>query len=192
MGKIFNFFVLPDHSYVTIKISAFCVKYHFYQFASYLFKMSFTGKEKAFCVLEFDKNNSWTCVQRKFRREFLKQPPDRRIIQKWHAKFKEEGCLCSRKKIAPSSSTETIEKVQNIFQRSPRKSIRRASRELQMSSTSVWRVVRKHLHLIPYKLHSLQHLKDTDKPACEDFCTQMQAMLKEDGFVKSLIKRLFL
>ena len=31
-----NFFVLPDHCYVTIKISAFCVKYHFYQFASYL------------------------------------------------------------------------------------------------------------------------------------------------------------
>ena len=28
--------------------------------------MSFTRKEKAFCVLEFDKNNSWTCVQRKF------------------------------------------------------------------------------------------------------------------------------
>jgi len=28
--------------------------------------MSFTGKEKAFGVLEFDKNNSWTCVQRNF------------------------------------------------------------------------------------------------------------------------------
>ena len=71
-----NFFVLPDHCYVTIKISAFCIKYHFHQFASYLLKMSFTGKEKAFCVLEFDKNNSWTCVQRKFQTEFLKQPPD--------------------------------------------------------------------------------------------------------------------
>ena len=74
------------------KFSAFCVKYHFHQFASYLLKMSFTEKEKAFCVLEFDKNNSWTCVQRKFRTEFSKQLPDRRTIQKWHAKFKEEGC----------------------------------------------------------------------------------------------------
>ena len=43
--------------------------------------MYFTGKEKAFCVFEFDKNNPWTCVQRKFRTEFLKQPPDRRTIQ---------------------------------------------------------------------------------------------------------------
>ena len=115
-------------------MSAFCVKYHFHQFASYLLKMSFTGKEKAFCVLKFDKNNSWTCVQREFRTEFSKQSPDRCTIQKWHAKFKEEGCLCSRKRIAPSPSTETIERVRNIFQRSLRKSIRRASRELQMSS----------------------------------------------------------
>ena len=146
-----NLFVLPDHYYVTIKISAFCVKYHLHQFASYLLKMSFTGKEKAFCVLEFDKNNSnviWiptyfqhvisTCVQCKFQTEFSKQPPDQCTIQKWHAKFKEEGCLCSWKRIAPSPSTEMIEKVQNSFQQSPRKSIRRASHELQMSSTTVW------------------------------------------------------
>ena len=57
--------------------------------------MSFTEMEKAFCVLEFDKNNPWTCVQRNFWSGFLKQPPDRRTIQKCHAKFKEEGCLCS-------------------------------------------------------------------------------------------------
>ena len=144
--------------------------------------MSFTGMEKAFCVLECDKNNSWTCVQREFRTGFSKQPPDRRTIQKWHTKFKEEGCLCSRKRIASSPSTETIERVPNIFQRSPRKSIRRASLELQMPSATVWRVVRKHLHIIPYKLHLLQHLKDTDKLAREDFCTEMQVMLEEDRF----------
>ena len=129
--------------------------------------MSFTGMEKAFCVLEFDKNNSWTCVQCKFRTGFSKQPPDRRTIQKWHAKFKEEGCWCSQKRIALSSSTETIKRVQNIFQQSPRKSIRRASSELQMPSTTVWRVVRK--HLIPYKLHLLPHLKDTNKSARKTF-----------------------
>ena len=149
--------------------------------------MSFSGKEKAFCVLEFDKNNSRTCVQRKFWTEFSKQPPDRRTILKWHAKFKEEGCLCSRKRIAPSPSTETIKRVRNIFQRRPRKSIRRASPELQMSSTTVWRVVRKHLHMITYKLHLLQHLKETDKPAREDFCNQMQAILEEDGFDERLV-----
>jgi len=42
------------------------------------------------------------------------------------------------------------------------------------------------MHMIPYKLHLLQYLKDTDKSAREDFCTQMQAML-EDGFDDSLV-----
>ena len=57
--------------------------------------MFFTGKKKAVCVLEFDKNNLWTCVESKFRKEFSKQSPDQPAIQKWHEKFKEEGCLCS-------------------------------------------------------------------------------------------------
>ena len=40
-------------------------------FASYLLKMSFTGKEKKhFCVSEVDENNSWICVQHKFRTDF--------------------------------------------------------------------------------------------------------------------------
>ena len=33
--------------------------------------MSFTGKEQAFFVLEFDKSNSWTRVQRNFWTKFL-------------------------------------------------------------------------------------------------------------------------
>ena len=95
--------------------------------------------------------------------------------------------MCSRKRIAPSPSTETIERVRNIFQRGPSKSIRRASLELQMPSTTVWRVVRIHLHMIPYKLHLLQNLKGTDKSAREGFCTQMQLMLEEDGFDDRLV-----
>ena len=80
-----------------------------------------------------------------------------------------------------------IERVQNIFQRSPRKSIRRASLELQMPSTTVWRVVRKHLHKILCKQHLLQHLKDTDKSTREDFFTKMQVMLEKEGFDDRLV-----
>ena len=83
--------------------------------------------------------------------------------------------------------TETIERVRNIFQQSPRKSIRRATRELQISSITVWLVIRKHLHRIPYKLYLVQHWKDTNKPACENFDNQMQAMLEEDGFDDRLV-----
>ena len=56
-----------------------------------------------------------------------------------------------------------------------------------MPSTTIWRVVRKHLYMIFYKLHLLLHLKDTDKSAREDFCIQMQVMLEEDEFDDRLV-----
>ena len=56
-----------------------------------------------------------------------------------------------------------------------------------MPSTTVWQVVGKHLHMISYKLHFFKDLKDTDKSTCEDFCTQMQVMLEEDGFDDCLV-----
>ena len=40
--------------------------------------------------------------------------------------------------------------------------------------------------MTPYKLHLLQHLMDTDKPARKDFCTQMQAMLEQDDLMTLL------
>ena len=41
--------------------------------------------------------------------------------------------------------------------------------------------------MIPYELHLLQHLKDTDKSARKDYSTQIQAMLEEDGFDDHLV-----
>ena len=55
IDKISQFFCFSRPLLCHNQNSPFWVKYHFHQFASYLLKMSFTGKEKAFCVLEFDK-----------------------------------------------------------------------------------------------------------------------------------------
>ena len=41
--------------------------------------------------------------------------------------------------------------------------------------------------MIPYKLHLLKHLKETEKSAREDFRTRMQVMLEEDGFNDRLV-----
>lgn len=49
------------------------------------------------------------------------------IIQEWHTTFKLERCLWTGR---PPPSTETTEQVRSDFQRSPRKSITRDSREL--------------------------------------------------------------
>ena len=119
----------------------------------------------AFCGMECFKNKSWACVQRKFRTNFSKQPLDRRAILQWYAKFKEVECWCSRKRMAlQQKRSKEFEHLPS----EPRKSIERASREFEMPSTTVWRVVRKRLHMIPYKMHLLQHVKDIDKSTRED------------------------
>ena len=101
--------------------------------------MAFTQPEKAFCVLEFAKTESWTVAQRAFRRKFGKKPPERKSIVRWHGKFITDGCLCPAKRIRrPSTSEDVIEQVRTAFQQSPRKSIRRANRELQCPKTTVY------------------------------------------------------
>ena len=93
--------------------------------------MAFTPPEKAFCVLEFAKTETWTVVQHAFRRKFGKKPPERKSIVRWHGKFITDGCLCPGKRTGRlSTSEDLIEQVRTAFQRSPRILIRRASREL--------------------------------------------------------------
>jgi hypothetical protein len=56
------------------------------------------------------------------------------------------GCLCAKKKIGcPGVSEEDAERVREIFTRSPKKSVRRVSRELQVPPMTVWKVLRKKL-----------------------------------------------
>ena len=112
--------------------------------------MAFSQQNKAFCVLQFAKTESWTCVQRAFRR--------------WHAHFVKDDCSCPSKRAGrPSTSEDAVEQVRTAFQRSPRKSVRRAGKELQLAPATVWRVLRKRLKMVPYKLKLVQKFKDTAK-----------------------------
>jgi hypothetical protein len=60
-------------------------------------------------------------------------------------------------------SDENIERVREAFQRSPRKSVAKASRELGMPKMTVWKVLRKRLCFKPYKIRMVQALKPADK-----------------------------
>ena len=47
----------------------------------------FTGRENAFCVLEYARSQSNKTVQHAFVREFSKQSPTAMQIWTWHRKF---------------------------------------------------------------------------------------------------------
>jgi len=76
------------------------------------------------------------------------EPHTDKTIREWYMKFQQSGCLCAAKRTGrPGPSAETVERVRETFARSPQKSTTRASRELQTSQSSVWRILRKRLRV---------------------------------------------
>lgn len=147
-----------------------------------------TGEEKAYAVLEFHSTQSVITVQRHFRTKFEKDAPSANSIRRWYAQFKATGCLCKRKSTGrPSVSEEKVESVRMSFTRSPQKSTRKASRELNIPQPTVWKILRKRLKHKPYHLQFLQALTPIDKVSRFEFCTQMQQFMDEDGFCEKLV-----
>ena len=142
-----------------------------------------TTEQKAFCVLQFVKHESVVSVQRAFWLQFNSDPPSPTSIKHWHQQFQTAGCL--RKEASagrPCVSEESMEGVRQSFYCSPKKSVCCACLELEMSSMTVWRVLRNRLHMKPYHLHLLQFLKLTDHIDRSNFCIKTQAEMTEEGF----------
>jgi hypothetical protein len=69
----------------------------------------------------------------------------------------------------PGVEQELVDNVQVAFQRSPQKSVRRASRELRVPKSTVHKVLHKRLHLQPYKVQLTQALEPCDLPQRAEF-----------------------
>jgi len=94
-------------------------------------------QRKNFCVRKFIKTESATAVQRAFRFRFNIQPPTRKSICLWNHQCEQIGCLCKGKSSGrPRVSEENVRRMEENFERSPRKSTRRASRELGIPQPS--------------------------------------------------------
>ena len=132
-------------------------------------------QEKAFCVLRFEMSRSVTTVQREFRARFRKDAPCSNNITRWYRQFVETRCLCKGKSPGrPRVSDDNIDRVREAFLRSPRNSVARASRELDMPKMTAWKVLRKRLSFKPYKMRLVQALTPADKAKRRDFCEEMQ------------------
>ena len=68
-------------------------------------------------------------MQRKFRNEYGRPPPDVKRIKAWYSKFVETGSVGDLHRSGrPSVSDETVDAVREAFQSSPGKSTRRRVR----------------------------------------------------------------
>jgi hypothetical protein len=145
--------------------------------------------QRADCVLWFHETKSATAVQRRFRRMFGLIPPARPSIYTGYKQFIQSGRLCNDKSSGrPPVSEATVNRVRQTFVCSPRKSTRRASRELAISQSTVRKTVRKRLQLKCYQFQILKKIKPDDIVKRTTYCAEMMENIAvEDNFLSSVV-----
>ncbi|XP_069675722.1 UDP-glucosyltransferase 2-like [Periplaneta americana] len=97
-----------------------------------------TAQERAQAIWWYAETNSVIQVQRNFRRVFQKEPPSRNTIKTWKQYFLATGSVV---KLHGGGnvrvSEECVAAVRQAYERSPRKSVRQAGRELQMPKSTM-------------------------------------------------------
>ena len=74
-----------------------------------------TPQQKEFCVLQFESCKSVVTVQRAFRRQFNRDPPNANICR-WHNQFATTGCLCKDKSVGrPRVSEENVQQEKKFL-----------------------------------------------------------------------------
>ena len=81
-------------------------------------------------------------------------------------------------------SDDNTERMCEVFQRSARKSLAGASRELDMLKIAVWKVLLKWLYFKPYKMRLVQALTPANKVKRRDFWEEMQLKMEEYDFIQ--------
>ncbi|KAJ4452325.1 hypothetical protein ANN_03850 [Periplaneta americana] len=98
--------------------------------------------------------------KREYRRVFNHDAPTAKSIKKWHDTFLATRSVLKKHGGGRKTSDEMVANVQATYERSPRKSLRRASRELQAPKSTLQRIVHERLKLYAYKVQLMQHLRD--------------------------------
>jgi transposase len=106
-----------------------------------------TQVEKATYVIWFVQTHSASTVQRLLCI----------IIYAWRKQLQETGYLCKGKSPGrPRVADDTVESVRRSYMISSSKLTNCASRELDIPQPTVWKILRKRLKTMPYKIQLLQ------------------------------------
>ena len=175
--------IFLSHEVQTCKIFRFQTGW---DYAGHLDRLSGRGILSKLSGLSRKNRDGWspyTRVQRHVRRTWNMNPPDHKTLLKWDRTLRETGSLLPKtgKHAKVSVNEETIERVRTAFARSPRKSIRRASTELQIPRSTIQKIIHKRLHLSAFKIQLRHHIKPNDRPLRVHFAAEMLLRIENDN-----------
>ena len=130
---------------------------------------------------------SVTETQRLFKRRFnigrYDNVPSRNSILRWVNALRTTGSLLKTKPTGPARTARTpgnVNRVREAITRSPRRSARRHSPELEISQSTVQRILHKDLAFQPHKIITVQQLNPRDYQQRLSFCQTMLDMFEEN------------
>ena len=139
-----------------------------------------TPQEKAQCVSWFIETKSDVQTQRRYRTKYGKDPPSRSSIRLWSKKFMETGSVLDAVQSGrPRTSAENIESARQAVSRSPVKSIRTVTTELELPSTAVHKILHKRLRLYASKCKCYRYFSQ-DKPKRKELADKMLQRISGD------------
>lgn len=140
----------------------------------------FNDEQETWIILEYGATRSYTAVRRNFRHKFgvppkevpndttFKRLIDRFVVYKGHTKT---SVVTTGR---PSYTDNTVKAVKDFLDpflsRSETVSLRRVASELKLSLATVWRIVRRRLHLYPYKPKLVVPLSAAHRKNRREFC----------------------
>ncbi|GBM21266.1 hypothetical protein AVEN_149856-1 [Araneus ventricosus] len=146
--------------------------------------------ERIFIVRTYySNNNSPIVTQRKFATEFkLKTTgPSASTINRLIQKFERTGSVCDDMfgNVGRPLSVKTPEKIERrsqVFERSPRTSIRKAAQQVGIKRESVRQIAVADLQLFPYKIQIHQRLSQRSVEQRLEFANTIVEMIDSDQF----------
>lgn len=100
--------------------------------------------------------------------------------------FRETGSICRKEGSGrPLQRTpEAIENVRQVIENAPRTSIRSLSQQTQLAYGTCQAILKKDLHLFPYRLTSVHELLPVDPPVRLQFCEWFLNTLDNDDMLE--------
>ena len=150
----------------------------------------FTIEEKVFATSWAIVHNNNEESRRLFLERFKKEAPSRQLISYWKSKLLETGTLVQDRprsgRPVTASGDGSRMAVVNAVNEDPQISTRRLSDDLDISRTSVMRILKKEGYH-PYKPHYSQFLQDGDDDRRTQFC---EVMIERSNLDPALIRKL--
>lgn len=139
------------------------------------------GEHRAFMIEAYFKaNDSYTRARRRFCNHFgirrIADAPSANLVKSWVQRFRETSSAINKKPPGKERTVRTpdnVARVRRAVNENPRRSVRKHAQMLNMSSSSVYRILTKDMKFHPFKIQMTQYIKETDYAKRKTFAETM-------------------